>query len=276
MKRQALDRGLDALLPKSASLSPLVELDLEEIHPNPFQPRLTLDSATLDELAASIAQNGLIQPIIVRSRAEGYEIIAGERRWRAAQKAGLQRIPSIVQDISNQKMVEMALVENLQRADLTAIEEARAFSVLIEEFGLTQEEVARQVGKSRAAITNTLRLLQLPRSLQQALLAGELSMGHARALLPLAHAQQLELAGQIASKGLSVREVERRVQQSIASTTATAPRTRKDPHLEAAEQRLEQRWKTRVEIRRRQSRGQIVFHFHSEDELDRLYSELLT
>ncbi len=272
MKRQALGKGLDALLPKSASVSPLVELDLEQIHPNPFQPRLRLDSATLDELAASIAQNGLLQPIIVRARAEGYEIIAGERRWRAAQKAGLQRIPSIVQDISNQKMVEMALVENIQRADLTAIEEAQAFSVLIEEFGLTQEEVARQVGKSRTAVTNTLRLLQLPRALQQALLAGELSMGHARALLPLAHTQQLELAGQIASKGLSVREVERRVQESV--TSRTAPRSRKDPHLEAAEQSLEQRWKTRVEIRRRQSRGQIVFHFHSEDELDRLYSEL--
>ena len=274
MKRQALGRGLDALLPRSASVSPLVELDLEQIHPNPFQPRLRLDSATLDELAASIAQNGLLQPIIVRSRAEGYEIIAGERRWRAAQKAGLQRIPSIVQDISNQKMVEMALVENIQRADLTALEEAQAYSVLIEEFGLTQEEVARQVGKSRTAVTNTLRLLQLPRSLQQALLAGELSMGHARALLPLPHTQQLELAGQIASKGLSVREVERRVQASIASPTA--PRSRKDPHLEAAEQRLEQRWKTRVEIRRRRSRGQIVFHFHSEDELNRLFSQLVT
>ncbi len=274
MKRRALGRGLDALLPKSASVSPLVELDLEQIHPNPFQPRLRLDSATLDELAASIAQNGLLQPIIVRSRAEGYEIIAGERRWRAAQKAGLQRIPSIVQDISNQKMVEMALVENIQRADLTAIEEAQAYSVLIEEFGLTQEEVARQVGKSRTAVTNTLRLLQLPRSLQQALLAGELSMGHARALLPLPHTQQLELAAQIASRGLSVREVERRVQQSVASPTPH--RSRKDPHLEAAEQRLEQRWKTRVEIRRRHSRGQILFHFHSEDELDRLYSELVT
>jgi len=274
MTRQALGRGLDALLPKSASVSPLVELDLEQIHPNPFQPRLRLDSATLDELAASIAQNGLLQPIIVRSRAEGYEIIAGERRWRAAQKAGLQRIPSIVQDISNQKMVEMALVENIQRADLTAIEEAQAFSVLIEEFGLTQEEVARQVGKSRTAVTNTLRLLQLPRSLQQALLAGELSMGHARALLPLPHTQQLELAGQIASKRLSVREVERRVQESLAS--AKAPRARKDPHLEAAEQRLEQRWKTRVEIRQRQSRGHIVFHFNSEDELDRLFSELVS
>ena len=273
MTRQALGRGLDALLPRSASVSPLVELDLEQIHPNPFQPRLRLDSATLDELAASIAQNGLLQPIIVRSRAQGYEIIAGERRWRAAQKAGLQRIPSIVQDISNQKMVEMALVENIQRADLTAIEEAQAYSVLIEEFGLTQEEVARQVGKSRTAITNTLRLLQLPRSLQQALLAGEISMGHARALLPLPHAQQLELAGQVASKGLSVREVERRVQESVAAPRATG--SPKDPHLEAAEQRLEQRWKTKVEIRRRRSRGQIVFHFHSEDELDRLYSELV-
>lgn len=274
MTRQALGRGLDALLPKSTSISPLVELDLEQIHPNPFQPRLRLDSATLDELAASIAQNGLLQPIIVRSRAEGYEIVAGERRWRAAQKAGLQRIPSIVQDISNQKMVEMALVENIQRADLTAIEEAQAFSVLINEFGLTQEEVARQVGKSRTAVTNTLRLLQLPRSLQQTLLAGGLSMGHARALLPLPHTQQLELAGQIASKRLSVREVERRVQESLASTKA--PRFRKDPHLEAAEQRLEQRWKTKVEIRRRQSRGHIVFHFNSEDELDRLFSELVS
>ena len=273
MTRQALGRGLDALLPRSASVSPLVELDLEQIHPNPFQPRLRLDSATLDELADSIAQNGLLQPIIVRSRAEGYEIIAGERRWRAAQKAGLQRIPSIVQDISNQKMVEMALVENIQRADLTAIEEAQAYSVLIEEFGLTQEEVARQVGKSRTAVTNTLRLLQLPRSLQQALLAGEISMGHARALLPLPHAQQLELAGQVASKGLSVREVEHRVQKSVAAPRATG--SHKDPHLEAAEQRLEQRWKTKVEIRRRRSRGQIVFHFHSEDELDRLYSELV-
>lgn len=272
MKRQALGRGLEALLPKTASVSPLVELDLDRIHPNPFQPRLRLDPATLEELAASISENGLLQPIIVRSRPNGYEIIAGERRWRAAQKAGLQRIPSIVQDISNQKMVEVALVENIQRADLAAIEEAQAYSVLIEEFGLTQEDVARQVGKSRTAVTNTLRLLQLPRSLQQAMLAGELSMGHARALLPLPHAQQLKLAGQIASKGLSVREVERRVKEANGSSKPPPPQ--RDPHLEAAEEHLEKRWKTRVEIRQQQSRGQIVFHFHSDSERDRLYSGL--
>lgn len=275
MKRQVLGRGLDALLPPAEGPNSLLELDLERIRPNHFQPRVQFDSDKLEELAASMAANGILQPIVVRPQGADYEIVAGERRWRAAQKAGLHRIPAIIQDVSDEKMVELALVENIQRDDLSPVEEAHAYQLLVESFGLTQEEIARRVGRSRTAVTNTLRLLRLPKPIQQSLLNGQISMGHARALLPLSGQQQLELARQIAARGLSVREVERRVQRLISSQLPSANRRSKDPHLRAAEERLEQRWKTRVEIQRRGSAGHILLHFHSDEELERLYEELL-
>jgi ParB family transcriptional regulator, chromosome partitioning protein len=273
MKRQALGKGLDALLPKSQQpTSALIELELDQIQRNSYQPRLHFDSEKLQELAASIRENGVLQPVIVRRLDQGYELIAGERRWRAAQLAGLARIPALVQNVTDEKVLERALVENVQRADLNAIEEAAAYQLLIDHFHLTQEQVAERVGKSRASVTNTLRLLRLPKQVQLHLLAGDISMGHARALLPLSKAQQLDLAAQIVRKGLSVRQVEQQVQRLLNPPTPPAPRS--DPNTEAAARRLEERWKTPVQIVRHGASGRIVFHFYSEEELDRLFSGL--
>ncbi|MBI4446027.1 MAG: ParB/RepB/Spo0J family partition protein [Acidobacteria bacterium] len=274
MKRQVLGKGLDALLPKASPASSLAEIDIERIQPSGFQPRMQFESERLDELARSIAENGILQPIVVRKSGDQFEIVAGERRWRAAQRAGLARIPAIIQDVSDEKMVELALVENIQRDELSPIEEAHAYQLLSDQFSLTQEEIARRVGKSRVAVANTLRLLRLPKNIQQALLSGELSMGHARALLPLSTAEQLKLAQQIFARGWSVREVERRVQQM--SRPQSTPRfTVQDPNVGAAQRRLEEKWKTRVEIRRRGRSGHIALFFHSPEELERLYLDLL-
>ncbi len=274
MKRQALGKGLDALLPPSmAPITSLIELELEQIRPNRLQPRLRFEPQKLEELAASIAENGVLQPIVVRQNGAGYEIVAGERRWRAAQKAGLERIPALIQDVSDEKLLELALVENIQRDDLSPIEEAHAYQLLMEQFQLTQEEISRRVGRSRTAVTNTLRLLRLPRSIQEAVIDQQLSMGHARALIPLAADQQTALAQQIIQQGLSVREVEWRVKRlQTPPQTQPAP---KDANLQAAERRLEERWKTRVEIRQRGAKGQVILYFHSAEELDRLYEGLL-
>jgi len=273
MKRQALGKGLDALLPKTKSGPSLVEIELEQIRPNAYQPRMQFDSASLDELADSIREHGVLQPIVVRRADSGYELIAGERRWRAAQKAGLARVPALIQDVSDEKMLERALVENIQRADLNAIEEANAYQLLVDEFHLTQEEVAARVGKSRTAVTNTLRLLKLPTAVQQAVLNGEISMGHARALLTLPKQTQLAVLKDIIKKGLSVRQVE---QLANRLANPAPPRLKAvDPNTSAAARRLEQQWKTRVEIVRSGKAGRIVFHFFSEEELERLYSGLL-
>lgn len=273
MKRQALGKGLEVLLPP-APVSPtaLIELDLDRIQPNPLQPRLRFEPEKLEELASSIKENGVLQPIVVRKSGGGYEIVVGERRWRAAQNIGLERIPAIVQHVSDEKMLEMALVENIQRDDLSPIEEGQAYQLLAEQFALTHDEIARRVGRSRAAVTNSLRLLRLPGSIQEAVLNDELSMGHARALIPLPKKEQLLLARQIVTRGLSVREAERRAQRYLSPPQSRTPI--KDANIRAAEQKLEERWKTRVEIRCRGQLGQIVLHFHSPDDLERLYQDL--
>lgn len=274
MKRKALGKGLDALLPKLEEKSSLSELELDLIRPNPLQPRLRFEEARLQELADSLSRDGVLQPIVVRRAGAGFEIVAGERRWRAAQKAGLARIPAVVQDVGDERMLELALIENIQRDELSPIEEANAYRMMVEDFQLTQEEVARRVGRSRSAVANTLRLLKLPRQLQEMVAGGELSMGHARALLPLSRKRQLELAAAIRRFGLSVREVERR-----ASKLLEGPRpprqTRKDSNVRAAERRLEEVWKTRVEILPKGKGGRILMHYHSPEELDRLYEALL-
>ncbi len=273
MKRQALGKGLEVLLPQSpARAAALVELDLDQIQPNPLQPRLLFEPEKLRELAASIKENGVLQPIVVRGSGNGYEIVVGERRWRAAQQVGLERIPAIVQHVSDEKMLELALVENIQRDELSPIEEAQAYQLLAEQFALTHEEIAQRVGRSRTAITNSLRLLRLPRLIQEKVMNEEMSMGHARALIPLFRKDQLHLAEQIIARGLSVRETERRAQLCL---DPPKPQTStKDPNIQAAEQKLEERWKTRVEIHRRGKRGKIVLHFHSPDDLERLYQDL--
>ncbi len=280
MTRKALGKGLDALLPtvpleglSSPDTAALRQLDIERIKPNAYQPRIRFEQESLDQLADSIRSNGVLQPIVVRPTSDAYEIIAGERRWRAAQRAGLHRLPALIQSVSNQEMVQLALIENLQRDDLSAIEEAHAFQLLIDEFQLTQEEVAQRVSRSRSAIANTLRLLKLPKRLQEYVLSGDLSMGHARAILPLPPSDQIELAALTIARGLSVRDVERRA-KSLLQPEPPKPATRKDPNVRQAEERLEDRWQTKVEIRRRGRSGQILIHFTDEDELDRLFSAL--
>ncbi len=274
-KRKALGKGLDALLPSGPArkgAGGLVELDVDLIRPNGLQPRIQFEEGKLEELTASIKENGVIQPVIVRQSGSLYELVAGERRWRAARKAGLSRIPAIVQDLSDEKALELALVENIQRDELSAVEEAHAYRFLVEDFGLSHEDVARRVGRSRSAVANTLRLLKLPKPIQEMVVSGELSMGHARALLPLDKETQIEMARKIVKGGLSVRDVERRV-QALQREPVSPPAP--DPNVRAASERLEDRWKTKVEIKRRGSSGRIVLHFHSEDELDRLYEGLM-
>ena len=276
MKRKALGKGLDALLPQTNERSSLVQLDIDRIHPNPLQPRLRFTGDKLDELAASIREKGVLQPIVVRPTGTGYEIIAGERRWRATQRAGLHQVPAIVQDVSDQEMLELALIENIQRDDLSPIEEAQAYQLMIEQFGMTQEQVAERVSRSRTAVTNTLRLLQLPKAIQSMVVNGELSMGHARALIPLSSKDQIELARIVVARGLSVREAESRAQRLLKSGQQTRVARRvKDPNLRAAEEKLEEHWQTRVEIRQRGKSGQIVIHYHSSEELDRIYESLI-
>lgn len=273
MKRKALGKGLDALLPSRPAGPALTQVDISQVRPNPFQPRMQFEPQKLQELADSISENGVIQPIILRKTSDGgYELVAGERRWRAAQKAGLAKIPAIIKDISDQKLLELALVENIQRDELNAIEEAHAYQMLINEFHLSQEQVSQRVGRSRTAVTNTLRLLKLPKKIQALVIQNQLSMGHARAIIPLSLGQQLPLVQQIIEKDLSVREVEGRVRKLLKPTPPKKPL---DPNLRAAAERLEERWGTRVQIRQRGSKGQIVLHFHSEEERDRIYEALL-
>ncbi len=274
MKRKALGKGLDALLgaPPPPAIG-LTQIPIERIHPNSFQPRVQFERSALEELAASIRENGVLQPIIVRQAGGEYELVAGERRWRAAQLAELPAVPALVQDLSDEKVLEVALVENIQRAELSAIEEAQAYKLLVDEFGLEQKEIARRVGRSRVAVSNTLRLLKLPQNIQAMVVAGEVSMGHARALLSLPVKHQQSLAREVQKKGLSVRQVERR-----AATLLNPPpkKTKKvDPNTRAAAQRLEDVWKTKVEILRSGKGGRVVLHFHSEEELERLYESLL-
>jgi ParB family chromosome partitioning protein len=278
-KRKALGRGLSALIPdpEAETHTPGApgEAPVEALDPNPFQPRSALDPVRLAELAQSIRASGVVQPILVRRRGERYQIIAGERRWRAAQQAGLATVPVSVRDVPDSQLLELALVENVQREELTPIEEAQAFQRLQEELRLTQEEIARRVGRDRTTIANTLRLLRLPRELRELVATRTLDAGHARALLALEHPEdQLALGREAARKGLSVREVERRV-ALLRTPRGGRAAGRKDPNTRAAEERLRAALGTRVEIGRRGKGGAIRVRFKSEAELQRLYELLL-
>jgi ParB family chromosome partitioning protein len=280
-RRPALGKGLSALIPDVPEpRSGLVEIDIDRLSPNAFQPRDRMDDAGLDELAQSIRSNGVIQPIIVRKVGDDYQIIAGERRWRAARRAGLLRVPVVVREVApgrEQSLLLVALIENLQRENLNAIEEALAYRRLASEFHLTQEAIAEAVGKDRATVANLLRLLRLPEEIRAAVAAGTLSMGHARALLALASdADQQRIARDVLARGLSVRATEALVRK--AGGDATPSRTAPGPadvHTRAAEDRLKLDLGTRVRIVRRGSGGRIEIEFGSEDELIRIY-ELLT
>ena len=290
-KRPALGKGLSALIPDTpAPVAPppgVVELDIDRLSPNDYQPRRQMDDARLEELAASIKANGVIQPIIVRTTPEGYRIIAGERRWRAARRAGLTRVPVVVKDVSGdqtqQKVLEMALIENIQREDLNAIDEAKAYRRLVDEFALTQEAVATAVGKDRATVANTLRLLKLPAEVQGDVASGVITMGHARALLALpGDNSQLHLAREVKTRGLSVRETEALVKRvleggEVASTPSprtVTPQAAADVHTRAAEDKLKLLLGTRVRIKRKAKGGRIEIDFGNENELIRIFEAL--
>jgi len=279
-KRRALGKGLSALIPEpeapaAPAPSTAAEVPTSALDPNPFQPRSAMDPVRLAELAASIRESGIVQPILVRRRGERYQIIAGERRFRAAQANGLLSVPVTVREVADEHLLELALVENIQREELNAIEEAQAFHRLQEEFRLTQEEIARRVGRDRTTIANTLRLLRLPRELREMVASGRLDAGHARALLALDHAEdQVALGREAARKGLSVREVERRVALLRLPRARTAS-ARKDANTRAAEERLRGALGARVEIARRGRGGQIRVLFAGEAELNRLFELLV-
>ena len=291
-KRPALGKGLSALIPDTPSLdtpaASVVELDIDRLAPNDYQPRLQMDDARLTELAASIKANGVIQPIVVRQTADGYRIIAGERRWRAARRAGLTRVPVVVKDLSGdqsrQKTLEMALIENIQREDLNAIDEATAYRRLVDEFSMTQEAVATAVGKDRATVANTLRLLKLPAEVQADVAGGVITMGHARALLALpGDNSQLQLAREVKTRGLSVRETEALVKRVLEGgdlhddALHAAPqrrRLRADVHTRAAEDKLKLLLGTRVRIKRKAKGGRIEIDFGNENELIRIFEAL--
>jgi ParB family chromosome partitioning protein len=281
MKRKALGKGLAALLPEaptSDSGEKLLEVSPERIDANPSQPRQRIDAERLQELASSLTEQGVIQPLVVRRVGSRFQIIAGERRWRAAQKAGLPKVPVIVREATDAELLEIALVENIQREELNPIEEATAYRRLIGELGYSQEQVAVRVGKDRSTVANLLRLLRLPREIRAYIAEQKLSPGHARPLLSLQDPEsQAEIARQIVAKGLSVRDVERQVKvRTRAPKPASAKRS--DPNTRNAEAQLEQALGTTVRIRRQSaggSRGRLLIEFHSEEELNRIYETLL-
>ncbi len=282
MTRKALGRGLSALLSadQPAMANENSEIAVHLIDPSPVQPRSHFDDRSLQELATSIRENGIVQPVLVRPKGSRYELVAGERRWRAAQVAGVERIPAIIREIPNDKVLELALIENIQREDLNAIEEARAYKNLIETVGLTQESLAQRIGRDRSYITNHIRLLKLPDDLQQFIQDGKLSGGHARTLLGVSDlATQRRVARNIIEKGLSVRETERMIQQlaRISRTLSDKhPATSNDPNIKSAETKLRRILGTRVTITSKGSRpgGTIEIEYYDERDLDRLYGLL--
>lgn len=284
MTRKALGRGLSALLsadqPVVAEESSEIQIDL--IDPSPVQPRSYFDDRSLQELAMSIRENGIVQPVLVRPNGARFELVAGERRWRAAQVAGLTQIPAIIRDIPSDKVLELALIENIQREDLNAIEEARAYKNLIDTVGLTQESLAQRVGRDRSYITNHIRLLRLADDLQQFVQEGKLSAGHARTLLGVDDvAIQRRVARKIMNKGLSVRETERVIQQFATGATKTSSTSRSrgsaDPNIKAAETKLRRKLGTRVNILPSASRpgGKIEIEYYDDRDLDRFYGLLM-
>jgi len=283
-KRPALGKGLSALIPDApeARIAPF-EVDVDRLSPNDLQPRGNMDHAALERLAQSITSSGIIQPIVVRKVGDRFQIIAGERRWRAAKMAGLLRVPVVVRDVDpgdERALLEMALIENIQREDLNPIEEALAYRRLSDQFGMTQEAIAVAVGKDRATVANVLRLLRLPEEVRADVAGGTLSMGHARALLGLTNeASQRQLARDVIARSLSVRETESLVKKLAGEQAPSEPKTLKaadvqDVHTRAAEDKLRLVLGTRVRIVRKGERGRIEIDFASEDELIRIFEQL--
>lgn len=295
-QRKVLGKGLSALLPARTSFSPAAaaaaapsplegkpapsHLPLSSIHANPMQPRTVFQADRLEELAASIRANGIIQPIVVRQYQEGYQIVAGERRWRAAKLAGIIEVPVVVQDVADPRMLELALIENIQREDLNPIETAHAYERLSRELGLSHEEIGRRTGKDRTSITNIVRLLKLPKEVQLLVAEHRLTMGHARAILGLPDATtQIQIAEKAAAQNLSVRQVEALVQELTADRPREGSGHRKeqalDPNVKAAIEELERALGTRVRIvELSEQRGRIEIEYYSQAELDRLFQHI--
>jgi ParB family transcriptional regulator, chromosome partitioning protein len=287
-KRPALGRGLSALIPEApaeatppAAAAPAaapkgvpLEVDLDRIVPNPRQPRLQMDPGPLEELAQSIRVNGIIQPILVRRSGDHYEIIAGERRWRAAQIAGLLRVPVVVREIADNQLLQVALIENIQRENLNPIDEATAYRRLLDECAMTQEALAEAIGKDRASIANHLRLLRLPAEVQRQVSGGALSMGHARALVALENLVTLKKAADdVVARALSVRETEALVRRLNGPPPAPVVAV-KDVHTREAEDVMKLALGTKVRIVRKGKGGKVEIDFVSEDELNRIYEHI--
>src|SRR6266404_5471839 len=278
MNKRGLGRGLGALLSSTPTEGDsLLEVGVGDIEPNPNQPRKSFSSTALDELAASIRASGIIQPVVVRRQGAGYQLVAGERRWRAARQAGLDRIPAIVREVTDAESLELALVENLLREDLNPMEEAEAFDKLLVRFGCTQEELAQRVGKERSSIANALRLLRLPAPIQDDLRGGRLTMGHARALLALTTpAEQLELRDEILAHDWSVRATEDTVRTATAGRPPRPKQRRRSAELAALEETLQRALMTRVRIVGGERQGRIEVTYANADELERLAVLLCT
>ena len=283
-KRPALGRGLSALIPSAPSAAPTPaertaampqELDIDLLTPNPRQPRTFFEEHALEELAQSIRSNGVIQPILVRRVDQRYEIIAGERRWRAAQRAGLLKVPVVIRQIDDAHVLQVALIENIQREDLNPIEEAQAYRRLADDMQMSQDAIAAAVGKERATVTNYLRLLRLPAEVKNDVASASLTMGHARALLSLPDEQaQRRVAREVVSRGLSVRDTEAWVRREIAPQAPKVEPPALDPNTRAAEEQLRLALGTRVRIIRRRGGGRLEIDFTSEGELQRLFEWL--
>jgi ParB family chromosome partitioning protein len=280
-KKRGLGRGLDALLQKEEAPppGPVQSMPVGSLRPNRFQPRTYFDESAIEELAESIRAQGVIQPLVVARnlQGEGYVIVAGERRWRASRRAGLESVPVVVREVADDReLLELALVENLQRSDLNPLEEAEAYQALQEKFSLSQEEIATRVGKARTTVTNALRLLRLPEEVRDLLRAGHLSAGQARPLLGLATSEeQVTLAERAVREGLSARDMERLSGEPRAAKQQKKPARTVEVHTAAAEEKLTRRLQTKVEIRRRGKGGLLQISFHSEEELMRLYDVLM-
>jgi ParB family chromosome partitioning protein len=281
MNRKALGRGLGALLSsdRSIDLGPEpAEVDIDAVVPGPMQPRTHFDEGSLEGLADSIRTHGVVQPLLVRRQGERFELIAGERRWRAARLAGLSRVPIVVKDVPDHDLLEIALIENIQRENLNPIEEAQAYQRLIENVGLTQEALAARVGRDRSYITNYLRLLKLPDDLQKLVIQGQLSTGHARTILGLSHVDlQRKIARQVIDGSLSVRATEHLVRKAVEGAPAKTA-SAVDPNIRAAETKLRRALGTQVRIvqLRGEGPGKVEISFYSNQDLDRIYNLLIS
>jgi ParB family chromosome partitioning protein len=273
-----LGRGLAALIPQRDETpgTGVIELPISSISRNPYQPRQGVEQASLEELAQSIAENGVLQPVLVTQTPTGYRLIAGERRLRASELAGLDRIPVVVRGATDSEQLSWALIENLQRADLNALEEAHAFERLVDEFGLTHDEIAQRVGRARSTITNTLRLLELSAAVQQAVLSGQITEGHARAIAGVAeHELQEALLSQVVARGLSVRQAEELARRArTAATPTTRRRKQTSPDVERLERGLREALATKVTLNSARKGGRITIEYYDEDDLERIYERL--